>query len=405
MSPTIAGLVDQRGADALVTRLRTTGSPLIEPDPGDAAAVLATFVWQGRSGSGRVALDAAGLTDRDWFSDSLLEPVPNTDLSAVTLRVPRTWRGAYGFAVDVDGEPPAAVAGGEERRRWWLDLMARSGPDPLSRAARHDTSWGAARSEAAMPDAPRQRWWEAGRALADRGGDVVGVDEHRVVLAGVERPVWTLAPGDHTEPRATVVLFDGATWARRMPLAPSFTALDASGEAMPFVALMVDSVDPTTRSRELTASARFRAAICDELLPWAAQRFELADEPSARVAVGQSFGGLAAVDLALGAPEVFGGAVGQSSSFWWPSDEGPARAREHWRRRLAEARRSARLLLEAGLYEGDMHELTRAFVADARAVGHRVRHRELSGAHDPVQWREGAVDGVAALLGEGGWGS
>src|SRR5690606_9489043 len=144
----------------------------------------------------------------------------------------------------------------------------------------------------------------------------------------------------------------------------------------------------------------FRAAVVEELVPWVRSVQPIAADPRRCIAAGQSFGGLAAVDLALAAPEVFGGAVAQSASFWWPTDDGPEGNRRYWCERVAGAAGRPRLWLEAGLLEGDMDEHSRWFADAARRAGLEVAHREYVGGHDPIHWREGLVEGIAALLGD-----
>jgi hypothetical protein len=85
--------------------------------------------------------------------------------------------------------------------------------------------------------------------------------------------------------------------------------------------VLPDSVDEPTRWAEMTCRPAYAAFLADELLPWAATRLPLTDDPARTVVAGQSLGGLTAAHAALSAPHRFGNALVQSGSFWWP--DGP----------------------------------------------------------------------------------
>lgn len=393
--------------------------PLFE-DAADPDRAVVTFVHQPSSPAPRWVLADTHLADAIEDDDADGEgggaaaaPAPGLALEhlgagvwAAAVEIPARFRGLYGYVAGRPGEaltPPSKW----QDRAWWLALRQRTIADPLADVTRDvSTVWGT-RSELAAPGADRQRWWDLGRAhFADHR-----FEHHLLRLHGVERSVWTFAAG--TAGAATLVGFDGESWARHQNLAPSLAALAASGEVGDFAAVFVASIDIERRATELTCSASFRQALTDELLPWIGARFGVAERARTIVA-GQSYGGLAATDAVLARPERFGAAVAQSPSYWWngeqrpmprpPRPPGAPGARPWiWHRRLAAladagAAGDVRLRCSAGELEAGMLVDARRFVADAAALGVDATVQPFCGGHDVVHWREGLVTGLAELL-------
>lgn len=122
------------------------------------------------------------------------------------------------------------------------------------------------------------------------------------------------------------------------------------------------------------------------------------------VVTGQSYGGLAAAALAVTRPDLVGGAVAQSGSFWFRAGQEPSGPRElteagdliRWLRKRS-TNRSSRIAVQVGSEEGDMVTQARWFTEAARGTGHRVHHREHRGGHDYAWWFPALDEGLAAL--------
>ncbi|HIT74371.1 MAG TPA: hypothetical protein IAA98_02155, partial [Candidatus Avipropionibacterium avicola] len=115
-------------------------------------------------------------------------------------------------------------------------------------------------------------------------------------------------------------------------------------------------------------------------------------------------GGLAAAALAVTRPDLVGGAVAQSGSFWFRAGQEPSGPRElteagdliRWLRKRS-TNRSSRIAVQVGSEEGDMVTQARWFTEAARGTGHRVHHREHRGGHDYAWWFPALDEGLAAL--------
>ncbi|WFR72654.1 enterochelin esterase [Prescottella defluvii] len=382
-------MFDVAPAAVLERRLRAEGGPLI--DPGPPGFVTATFVWRAPAGSPvrHVNLDANGITDRRDLGGSALRQVPGSDLWALSVEVPDQWRGGYGFLPRVD--PITRPGEGQTEWEWWRGVIAGLVTDDENRLPPVSSMGLPARSEAVMPGAPARRWWVSG--VPARGT----MTEESRVLAGVRRSIWIYEPsGIATEDRPVLVVFDGRVTAIEVPLAPALDRLGERGYRVPLV-VMIDSIEPGLRSRELPCNADFLDALTGDLLPYLREKWCATEDPESVLVGGSSYGGLAATFAALQAPDHFGGAVSLSGSFWWPR---PEMAGCSVQAQLADLDVSkSRFWMAAGLLEPRLIDENRQVRDLLRGKGFDVDYREFCGGHDYIHWRELLVEGAAALLG------
>jgi len=202
------------------------------------------------------------------------------------------------------------------------------------------------------------------------------------------------------------MLFDG--WAL-MQIPPTTTFLDtmhAAGLLPPIVAVMIDSIDDDTRTREDCCYPPFRDFLVDELLPWVHQRYQVAADPAQVTVGGVSLGGLAAAYVGLERPDIFGNVLSLSGSFYWKP---PHDTEYEW---IARQFRDSpvlpvRFYLSVGTYEtffrgADAPSLLVAnrHLRDVlQARGYEIHYGEYAGGHDYVCWISAMADGLLALMG------
>ena len=387
---------DIHAVDLLERRLHREGAPLI--DPGPAGHVTATFVFRVPAGSGirHVYLDAHGITDRHNPESQALHRLGDSDLWTLPVVLPEAWRGSYGFLPRT--EPITRPALGETEWEWWRGILAGLVTDPASRLPTFSFMGGRARSEAVMPSAPPQLWWDHS-AMRARG---TMTEEFRTI-AGVRRRIWIYEPpGLPERDRPVFVVFDGQVAAVEVPIAAAFDLFTERGVRVPLV-VMIDSIDSVVRSRELPCSAEFLGALTDELLPYLRAEWNATGDARSVLAGGSSYGGLAASYAALQAPRHFGGAVSLSGSFWWPRPGMPgqpdATARSIQRQLDDLEPHESRFWMRAGVLETRLIEENRDVRRLLHVKGFDVDYCEFCGGHDNVHWRDGLVAGAAALLG------
>src|SRR5262249_39754972 len=126
-----------------------------------------------------------------------------------------------------------------------------------------------------LPAAPPQPWSE------QRPNTPAGrVEQHKVrsTILDNERRVWVYTPPDYTTagaPFGLLLLFDGWSSIYILSAPTILDNLRAADRLPPLVAIMVDSLDQKTRSRELPCYPPFADFLVQELLPWARQRYHI----------------------------------------------------------------------------------------------------------------------------------
>ncbi|MBB5937396.1 enterochelin esterase [Streptomyces zagrosensis] len=411
------------------------GAPLIEQDPqGDPEHAVVTFVWRGSQDTRAVLVLPNKVIDPREPDRNLMDRLPGTDIWHWSVRMRRDWRATYALCVDepdaeqapppaashrggpppAGGRPAPADAAGPADPGYIAWLRGQGRPDPLNPRALPRRWGGAQQSVVRLPLAPSEADWQV-RDGIPRGA----VSSHPVRSAalGTERRVWVYtpagrpaagaAPGPDAAPGAgaradlpVLVLFDGEMWQPELGVATLLDNLIADGRLPPLIALLPDSLDSDTRWSELACNDRFVRFLSDELLPWAAARWPVTDDPARTVLAGQSLGGLMAAYAAVRAPHRFGNALAQSGSFWWP--DGP---QGQWLTSLLEAApehpaHPVRFWLSAGEQEWVLLPANRRLPAVLRTKGYEAEYREFNGGHDYLCWRTELADGLTALLAE-----
>ncbi|MFD7817402.1 enterochelin esterase [Streptomyces sp. NPDC059785] len=381
--------------DAFWAGVGRAGAPLVAPDPlGSAGHRAVTFLWRGGPETRAVQVLPNKLGDPRAPEGNLMERVPGTDVWHWTLRLRHDWRGTYDLFADEGGGPEPGTA------EYWRRLRGQHRTDPFNSRTLPRRWGGDPVPYAELEAAPSAADWEP-RPDTAKGT----VTEEKVASAhlGGERRVWTYLPpgaGPASAPLPVLVLLDGEHWQPRLGLCHLLDNLIADGRLPPVAAVLPESVDAATRWAELTCRPEFTAFLTEELLPWAAGRLPLTDDPARTVLAGQSLGGLTAAYAALSAPHRFGNALVQSGSFWWPA-AGPEA--EWLTGRIAEGSRlPVRLRLSFGTQEWVALPAARRLRDTLAAAGYDdASYREFNGGHDYLCWRTELADGLVELLGRG----
>ncbi|MEV6161542.1 enterochelin esterase [Streptomyces sp. NPDC052052] len=379
------------GTEEFWAAVGSSGTPVISPDPeGSEEHRAVTFLWRGTPATRAVQVLPNKLGDPGAPEGNLMEQVPGTDVWHWSLRLRHDWRGTYDFYVD-EGDGPQH---GTPAYWQWLRTQRRSDPlNPLTLPRRWS---GDPVSSAELPAAPDARDWQPRPDTAR--GRVVVHDVPTESLGGRRRiglyepPL----PAGHSAGLPVLVLLDGEHWQQNLGLAHLLDNLIADGRIPPLVALLPDSVDAETRWAEMTCRPEFAAFLANELLPWAAARIPITDDPARTVVAGQSLGGLAAAHAALSAPRRFGNVLAQSGSFWWPDGPGA----EWLTDQIARGPRlPVRFRLSFGKQEWVALPAARRLRDTLAAAGYDdASYREFNGGHDYLCWRTELADGLVDLL-------
>ena len=390
ISPTMAALARRvaagGGTEAFWAEVARQGTPLVEAR--DDGQVLLTFVARGVRANARLV--GAPSSDHEWLSH-----LGGSDVWFKSFVVPPETRLSYRIARDV----PALPGTLRERR---MALLATAAADPLNHHP-----WPADAPDAfnqdsvlELPGAPAQP------GIGDPGPPRGTITRFRLTSRrlGNTRSITVYAPAgfDPADARnRLLILFDAKTYLTKVPTPRILDALTGEGRLPPTLAVFVSEIDPETRSRELPGNPAFADFMADELLPEIRARFGI-DIPTDRtILAGSSYGGLAAMTVALAHPERFGNVIALSGSFWWHPDGSSEGVAEQVART---PHRPLRIHLTAGLFEGghpgtgDILESTHHLRDVLDSKGYAVTGRDYALGHDYLVWRGGLGDALLTLL-------
>jgi predicted alpha/beta superfamily hydrolase len=182
----------------------------------------------------------------------------------------------------------------------------------------------------------------------------------------------------------------------------------ADGRIAPLIMVGIDHggadrIDEYTPScdRRKRAGGRlpaYQRFVTDELKPWIDRYFRTRPEPPATGLGGSSLGGLAALEIGLARPDVFGRLALLSPSLWWDRRCAIARAK------ALDGPLDSAIWLDAGTDEGPgvLHHarmLKNVLVARGWRLGRDLHYREIAGGrHTEGDWAARFGDVLRALF-------
>jgi enterochelin esterase-like enzyme len=371
--------------------ISATGTPLIEPIPGNAHERLVTFLYRHGNDEKQIGL-VSNLTGGLGEYEEM-QQLPGTDIWYITHQLPSDTRETYQFSIDSQNITDPLNS---QKQLFPLDEESGIG------------GWESSVFE--LADAPPQPW------LSPRPGVATGqVVKHSFRSEILDRvyPIWIYTPPGYSkesEPYGFLVMLDGWLYNNLMPAPITLDNLLAEKRLPPLAAILIGTLyHDDTRKRDYGCYPPYIDFLTKELLPWARQEVHLTDDPKQTAIVGASRGGLMAGFIALNLPDVFGNVLCQSGSFGW-KPEGDHEQEWLARQYMAQPKAALRFYLEAGLFETDLMMVdgfsinllaSNRHLRDVlQAKGYPVHYREFSGGHSTVIYRGTLADGLLALLGK-----
>ena len=164
-----------------------------------------------------------------------------------------------------------------------------------------------------------------------------------------------------------------------------------------------DRIDEYTPSHDPKRRAggrgdAYRRFLIDELKPWIDARYRTRADAASTGLGGSSLGGLAALEIGLTRPDVFGRLAALSPSLWWH------RRRVLDRARALDGRLHVTIWLDAGTHEGPgvVHQarmLKNILLRHGWRLGRDLHYREIAGGqHSEAAWALRAPDMLRALF-------
>jgi enterochelin esterase family protein len=398
--------------DAFWQEVTEQGTPLIESIEGDDRHKLVTFLWRDKGDTKNVVIVGGPAGWGDLVQNQLTRLL-NTDLWYRTYQARADLRTTYRLSPN---DPLTEIT----REDDWKTRTATFQFDPLNphkfffpRDEEDPDDEDLFVSVLELPEAPPQPW------ITSRTGVPKGqVEMHRLrsTILDNERRVWIYTPPGYIaagEPCGLLLLFDGLAYINLVPTPTILDNLLSEGRIPPLIAILPDSLNQETRSRELPCHQPFVDFLISELLPWVHEHYHVTHDPAQSIVAGSSYGGLAAAFVGLRAPEIFGNVLSQSGSFWWDMDPEVNMEKEWLIRQYATTPHlPLRFYLEVGLLEKTTRlnmVLNNRHLRDVlEAKDYEVDYTEYNGGHDYLCWRGSLADGLIELIGKKqkkAWGS
>ncbi|MEN0035907.1 MAG: alpha/beta hydrolase-fold protein [Cellvibrio sp.] len=390
LSPTIAAVANKvaRGESTEIfwQQIIAAGTPLVEPF--DDHRKVMTFLVRGAQKS--VLLIGAPANDHQY-----LERLGQSDIWYKSFVVPNSARLTYKIAVDV---PDLSEAEGGR----WRALMLTAKADPLNHTPwpKNSPDFYVQESSISLPDAPPQPWSEQRQSPV---GELKAYQVESKILGNSRAINLYTSPGfSPSAPNAILLfVFDAREFISLVPTPIILDNLYAAGRLPPIAAVFVGNPDSSSRSHELPDNPEFARFMAQELYPWASRQLGVRIPAERTALAGSSFGGLAAVTVAMRHTDVFGNALALSGSFWW---KGGADLPVVPQRVISQPRLPLHLFVSAGLFEGSRNGEpgiidTSRQLRDALAnKGYEFHYREYVSGHDYFAWQGALADGLLALF-------
>lgn len=219
------------------------------------------------------------------------------------------------------------------------------------------------------------------------------------------RTVWIYTPPgyDASQRYPSVYFHDGGDYLEFGSAAATFDNLIADGVIPPSIGVFVDPSAEHGRGVDYDLNADYRAFICEELVPWVDQRYATDTSPTRRAIIGASFGGLIALFIAHGRPDVFQ-LVGSQSGFVSRNDAAMISAFAS----AAPLPLKIHLIIgtyethigpfERGSAEANFLQSNRVFRDVLARHGYQYAYAEYHDGHAWAMWRARLADALSWLL-------
>lgn len=195
----------------------------------------------------------------------------------------------------------------------------------------------------------------------------------------------------------------GKSWEGWTPMPTIIDNLMNNRQISPTVVVMV--LNQGNRSNDMLDDA-FYEFIALELVPWAKENFTISPDKSNVIVSGPSRAGFAAARTAMKYPNVIGGVLAQSGSFYYTlGDKTNWPIYPEYEGKLLEEYKTSPLLpirfyLDIGLYDLGLAGVgtNRQFKDILQLKGYKVKYDEYKGGHSHLSWRNRLDEGLIYLL-------
>ncbi|WP_432467420.1 alpha/beta hydrolase [Agarivorans sp. Z349TD_8] len=396
-SQTLQELIDQYvkagNTELFWQQISHIGSPLIEaiaPHRIDEpkGSSLVTFLWRG-------AKHNVKLLGGPGHEHHTFKQIEDSDIWYLSLSLPNNSLFSYQIAPDV---PTLAESGRAQR----VAILSTAQRDPFNPNTWHFSERQdkyTSKSILRLAAAPAEPWLTP---VATHQGTLSQSQISSKILNN-SRDVYLYRSANPAADSSLplVIFFDAESYLQQAQTPQLLDNLVNAKKIPALNAVFISNPSAQSRATELACNPQFSSFLAKELLPWLAQQ-NITAPAKQTILAGSSYGGLTAACTATLYPELFGGVLSLSGSFWWGPKMDPSRQHQpEWlTQQLAlKPTSTVRWYLSAGLFEETwILPPNRRLKSLLDAKGYQSQLSEIAGGHDMLAWRTQLPEGLIYLL-------
>jgi enterochelin esterase family protein len=387
------------------SQIERNGTPLIEDIEGFLTHKLVTFIVRNEPGIDRAAIACSLTGYSNTIKDTQLRLLPGTDILYRSVKARNGTRTMYQIGLNYNEEP--AQIGSN-----WIRHAETWKPDPLNKHIQsmdlEKDGFGWADREFStleLPDAFEDKYSSENEGVPKGERLEYSLEDAKI---GQSRNVWAYLPPGYDKSTAypLIVFTDGWLYYENMSAPTTLDNLIYEEKIPPVIAIFINHT-PGNRSKELYCNEDFIDFVSTQFVGWFENEFSVSDSPNDRIVVGHAAGGFFASFLALHRPDLFGGVISTSASYWY---RGSDNEEPGWviRQYVEKEKQNIRFYIDIGTLEQDpavdnggnsnVISLHRHFRDVLRAKGYSVTYVEYEGGHDLNCWKANLPAAVMDLF-------
>lgn len=373
--------------DALWSKFKKEGSPLIEKDSLYNDYLYMTLIYQDNTENKDISFEVFGIYDEYRLGDMKMHRLKNTDLYYRCYMIPDDICFSYRFVVK------------DTLRGSIFYDTDRYNENRNPTGVKQNYSYSVLDLRQNEPDWNKKRYENTGSKVETVTFDSKIMDN--------SRNIYIYLPPDYNQqqiPKYPVIyLFDSFIYLNRVEVPTILDNLIKERKIEPMIAVMVDNPTNISRKTELPLNFQFKDFMTKELVPFIREKYNISSDSNKNIIGGISYGGLAATFIGYHHPEIFGKILSQSGSFWRDpelKDNYGNEIRQDWliNKFLIEEKKDLQIFLDWGLQENWCLQSGRRMVRVLDKKGYKYKFIEFNGWHDWSNSRKTFPVGLMYLL-------
>lgn len=386
---------DDKALEEFWAFAEANGAPLIQNIEGNSEESLVTIIYREKKKLDNVVLiPPVGMRK---LENCILDKVENTDLWYISYKVENDICFNYQFVandpLNNDWNRRWNNVEGDEFNRIGLNYI-----DNISKRKRKIPF-------VVMKNADERKY------IIKNPNSPEGTLENHIIHSNIlneDRRISVYLPENYNkegDSYGMVMLNDGFEYLNILHITNVLDNLISSGDIPPVIGVFIESTKE--RPEQLKCNDEYLRFICDEVVEYVRENYNVSNEQSKNVIGGYSLGGLFASYAGLRHSDIFGNVLSQSGSYWYKRDDYKCSEEEKdklWM--TSEFEKANHLPLKFYINVGkiepkvSMIDTNIQFKNDLINMGYDVKFELFKSGHDYWYWGETIANGLIFLLGK-----